>query len=83
MMARNNTYHALTTGSKRVSTVTDDELLHIRAGCLLRKNEPAADKFLTLFSSSGNNGVFLTDTTDKAAVFFPAGSVSRQHPVCC
>ena len=72
MMARNNTYHALTTGSKQVSTVTDDELLHIRGRLLTEKNEPAADKFLTLFSSSGNNGVFLTDTTDKAGRFsFP------------
>ena len=35
------------------------------------KTEPAADKFLTLFSSSGNNGVFLTDNKRIKPFSFP------------
>lgn len=72
MMARNNTYQALTTANTPLTAATDDDLLHIRGRLLTERNEPAANRSLTLFSSSGGSGVFITDTTDKAGLFsFP------------
>ena len=68
MLARTGTYLDMGKNLRKSLAVDEDSLLFIKGQALDEKNNPAANKILTLFSSSSNS-LFVTDTTDDSGQF--------------
>lgn len=71
MLARNSSYEFLSKKSDPPVISDNDSLFYIRGTVLNEKNEPLADKIVTLLFQSGDMSVH-TDTTDNSGHFnFP------------
>jgi hypothetical protein len=71
MIERNNTYQTPGKTNPQSPAVDMDSILYIKGILLNGKNEPSANKILTLLSNSGIS-LFYTDTTDNNGRFcFP------------
>ena len=71
MLEKNNTYEKISKPFYQSTAADTDSLLYIKGILLNEKNEPSANKVLTLVSNSGDL-IIHTDTTDNAGRFsFP------------
>ena len=71
MLARNDTYPTLSKMADQPTAMDTDSLLYIKGTVLDTKNEPSANKIITLLFNSGDLNLH-SDTTDNAGRFcFP------------
>lgn len=71
MLIKNNTYQTISKPIPQAAENDIDSLLYIKGTVSNEKNDPSANKTLTLFSNSGNSIVHLDTTDSKGHFRFP------------